>query len=205
MGGEVKKRAAVIWVPPADKLECSGALIDLVVSGLDTCPMATALSAPDLAPMQWHMPSPRRAQGPGRHQQPKCTAALRPSKVAAGQQDTVGHGWRWVPQHPGVLRAGCCRGGRRGPFKRGGGRTMAIITLALEVTPVPLRFHLGRGGGDGPLPGGGGEPSPAEPGGEGRPGPTRPGAARGRPLPRVTAGLAPGPRRRLRAASCRRP
>lgn len=134
------------------------------------------------------------------------TAALRPSKVAAGQQDAMGHGWRCVLQHPGALRAGRSRAGRRGPFKRGGGRTMAIITLALEVTPVPLRFHLGRGGGDGPLPGGGGEPSPAEPGGEGRPGPTRPGAARGRPLPRVTAGLAPGPRRRrLRAASCRRP
>lgn len=48
-----------------------------------------------------------------------------------------------------ALRGAAGQGG--GPFKCGGGGTMAIITLALEVTPGPLRFHLGRGRGDGPL------------------------------------------------------
>lgn len=69
---------------------------------------------------------------------------------------------------------------------------MAISTSALEVTPGPLRFHLGRGGGDGPLPAGGGEGGTRE----GRPDPIPdpiPGPARPRTLPRVPAGLAPGP------------
>lgn len=70
-GGEVRKRAAVTWMSPADKLEGSGAFIGLAVSGLDTCPMATALSAPDPTPTQRHTLSPRRARGPGRHRQPK--------------------------------------------------------------------------------------------------------------------------------------
>lgn len=101
-----------------------------------------------------------------------------------------------VPRSTGEQRGRAAEGG--GPFKRGGDGTMAIITLALEVTPGPLRFHLGPGRGMARFLAGEGR----EGKGRGRRGgAARPGAACGRPLPRVSAGLAPG-RRQVRAASC---
>lgn len=93
-----------------------------------------------------------------------------------GQGDAVG--WQGAGEHRGAAGQS---GRDGGPFKRGGSGTMAIITLALEVTPGPLRFHLGRGRGDGPLPGGGGE------GGGRRGGAARPGPARLGPAPHAAA------------------
>lgn len=87
-GGEVRKRAAVTWVSPADKLEGSGAFIGLAVSGLDTCPMATALSAPDPTPTQRHTLSPRRAQGRADIGSPSgdsCATAIQGCRGAAGR------------------------------------------------------------------------------------------------------------------------
>lgn len=76
-----------------------------------------------------------------------------------------------------------CGAGRGGPFKLAVGGTMAISTSALEVTPGPLRFHLGRGGGDGPLPAGGGEGGTRE----GRPDPI-PDPSRPVPSPHAAEG-----------------
>lgn len=54
---------------------------------------------------------------------------------------------------------------------------MAIITLALEVTPGPLRFHLGRGAGMARFLAGEGRAGAGGEGREGRPGPARLGPA----------------------------
>ncbi|XP_074442912.1 LOW QUALITY PROTEIN: uncharacterized protein LOC141743088 [Larus michahellis] len=125
--------------------------------------------------------APRRHPAPT----PQPQRALSP---AVGLQAWLGYG---AGESCGA--AGCrAAPGGGGPFKRGGGGTMAIITLALEVTPGPLRFHLGRGRGDGPLPGGGGDKGGGRRGGAARPGSARPGAARCSPLPGVTAGAGTG-------------
>lgn len=73
-----------------------------------------------------------------------------------------------MPRSTAEQRGRAAEGG--GPFKRGGDGTMAIITLALEVTPGPLRFHLGRGRGMARFLAGEGREGA---GGEGRPGPAR--------------------------------
>lgn len=126
------------------------------------------------------MPAPRgtrwRRQAPSSHPAapwaPPLAMRLKPCGRDEGQEDALGRG---VPGRSGAQRGRAAGGG--GPFKCGGGGTMAIITLALEVTPGPLRFHLGRGRGDGPLPGGGGEGGSRR-GEEGRGGPARLGPAR---------------------------
>lgn len=125
-------------------------------------------------------PAPRRQPAPTPHPQRGSVAR----RGAAGLGGVRGPEKAAGRQGAGEQRGRPAGGG--GPFKRGGGGTMAIITLALEVTPGPLRFHLGRGRGDGPLPGGGGEGGGRR-GGRGRPGLARPGPSRLGPAPHAAS------------------